>query len=479
MARITVALTTMLAVVALAGSAVAAQQSEYPLLASQYNCAGAQAEFGGQPQPAVLGETVAVELGTDCFLALGVVVAPGDRLQLTYLSGQYDEINLAFYEATAPPGASFGDPDNARLGVPTTAVRVPGSGQSRLVLLALQGVGGPAAGTAAIRIDGELATPPTTVAPASTAAPESTTAPTTTAVDGTDTDAGAGDDSGFPDATVAVDDSGFPATETEGSSEVDDSGFPAAAADVGSEGEADSSPAPATPTDDSLPWWIVASTVLLAGGSAVWLMAQASRRRRRAIVAPWDRPMISWTMQHSPPTGSCSSNARALVDPADDGSLEGYTVSALFTLPGSGKRTRSTIGDPLLAQLENLWLTGGSGEELRSAVDTFVNNLCNRLVQLGTGVDSTLLVELTRYDVVVDGDVYACADGEWRVYPHWTQAPGVLADEHAQHNLVQVAALGVAESSATEWHERSGELTEVIARLIENRRAPVGLWVFD
>lgn len=475
MARFAVALTTLLAVAALAGQPVGAQQDEYPLLASRYNCSSAQSQFGGQPQPAVLGETITVELATDCFLAVGVQAVPGDTLRLTYLSGQFDEINLAFYESSARPGASFRDPANARLGVPTAAATVPGLGASRLVLVALQGVGGPASGTAAIRIDGSQAPPatsaPTTASPPTTSAPATTAAPTATHDDAVDES----DDAGFPNATE--DDSGFPdaddtATETEDSAiesaATDDSGFPG-----------QSAPADPVATDDSLPWWLVATTVLLAGGSAVWLMAQAAKRRRGTIVAPWDRPMISWTMQHAPPTGSCSSNARALVDTDDDGSLEGYTVSALFTLPGSGKRSRSTIGDPLLAQLENLWLTGGSGEELRSAVDTFVNNLCHRLDQRGTPTDATLLAELTRYDVVVDGDVYACTDGEWRMYPHWTQAPGVPADEHAQHNLVQVAALGVAESSATEWRERSGELTEVIARLIENRRAPVGLWVFD
>ena len=474
MARFAVALTLLLTVSALVGAPVGAQQDDYPLLASRYNCSSAQSQFGGQPQPAVLGETITVELARDCFLAVGVDARAGDALRLTYLSGQFDEINLAFYESSARPGDSFGDPANARLGDPTTAVRVPGSGESRLVLIALQGVGGPATGTAAIRIDGDAGAPattaPTTAAPPATAA--TTEAPVASSDDVDTSDPGDGadgiDDAGFPDATV--DDSGFPDAGVDGENIVDDSGFPAAAAP----GEP-----PTSATGDDLPWWLVAVTVVLAGVSAVWLMAQAAKRRRGVIVAPWDRPTVTWTMQHAPPTGSCSSNARALVDLDDDGSLEGYTVSALFTLPGTGKRSRSTIGDPLLAQLENLWLTGGSGEELRSAVDTFVNNLCHRLDQRGTPTDATLLVELTRYDVAVDGDVYACTDGEWRRFPHWSQAPDVPADQHAQHNLVQVAALGASESSAAEWRERSGELTEVIARLIENRRAPVGLWVFD
>ena len=476
MAKLTVALATAF-LLTITSATAASGQTQMPLIESQYNCSAAQAAFDGRPQPVVLGETATVQLAAECFLVVGVVATPGERLTLTYLSGQYDQINLAFYQPVARPGQAFGDPPDARLGTPTQAVRVPGSGEPQMVLIALQGVGGPDQGSAAIRIEGDAPPPATTVAPTTAVPVETTVAEGSPSLEDTEdvgrTDSGAVDDEGFPNA---ADDEGFPNAQ-------DDTGFPQLADDVTGEdgtavGAADSGDEPST-AGDPLPWWVVAITVLVAGFSATWLLAQASKRRRhRSILAPWDRPVVTWTMQHSAPTGSCSSNARAVVDPTDDGSLDGYAVSALFTLPASGKRTRSTIGDPLLAQLENLWLTAGSGEELRSAVDTFVNNLCRQLDQSGPGTDATLLVEMTKYDVAVDGDVYACTDGEWQRYPHWTQAPGVEADEYAQHNLVQVAALGMAVTTAEEWHERADELTEVIRLLIEERRAPVGLWVF-
>ncbi len=475
MAKLTVALTTAF-LLTVASASAASGQTQMPLIESQYNCSAAQAAFDGLPQPVVMGETTTVQLATECFLVVGVIATPGERLSLTYLSGQYERINLAFYQPVARPGQAFGDPPDARLGTPTSAVRVPGSGEPQMVLVALQGVGGPDQGTAAIRIEGDAPTPATTVAPSTSAAPQ-TTAPVETTIAEAEPSSEQSesvdvDDSGFPNAG---DDSGFPNAG-------DDSGFPEAADDDASaatEPGAGDSDGAGSQEGDALPWWLVALTVVFAGFSATWLLAQASKRRRhRSIVAPWDRPVVTWTMQHTAPTGSCSSNARAVVDTSDDGSLDGYAVSALFTLPASGKRTRSTIGDPLLAQLENLWLTGGSGEELRSAVNTFVNNLCRKLDQGGIGTEATLLVEMTKYDVAVEGDVYACADGEWRMYPHWTQAPDVEADEYAQHNLVQVAALGMAVTTSEEWHERADELTEVISLLIEERRAPVGLWVF-
>ena len=113
MAKLTVALATAF-LLTITSATAASGQTQMPLIESQYNCSAAQAAFDGRPQPVVLGSTATVQLAAECFLVVGVVATPGERLTLTYLSGQYDQINLAFYQPVARPGQAFGDAVDVR-----------------------------------------------------------------------------------------------------------------------------------------------------------------------------------------------------------------------------------------------------------------------------------------------------------------------------------------------------------------------------
>jgi hypothetical protein len=197
-----------------------------------------------------------------------------------------------------------------------------------------------------------------------------------------------------------------------------------------------------------------------------------------AVAPPWERATVRWTLQHSPPTGTCSSNARVVVDPDDDGSLASYNISELFTLPTIKRRMRSTAGDQLLTQFDTLWANGGSGPELRSAVDVFANSLCRHLDAKKVPGDATLLSELTKSDVRLSSGLHACADGTWQPFATVGDVPDLPTGE-LQHDLVQVVVLAANGEEEAPWIERSEELTEAITTLIATRRAPAGLWVFD
>jgi hypothetical protein len=194
--------------------------------------------------------------------------------------------------------------------------------------------------------------------------------------------------------------------------------------------------------------------------------------------APWERAVVRWTLQHAAPTGTCSSNARVVVDPDDDGSLADYTITELFTLPTIKRRMRSTAGDQLLTQFDTLWANGGSGAELRSAVDAFVNALGHHLDAKKVPGDATLLTELTKRDVRLSSGLHACADGTWQPFATVGDVPDLPSGE-LQHDLVQVVVLASGDSPDRSWIDRSDELGEAVAGLIESRRAPAGLWVFD
>ena len=471
------------------GDGAIASAQGIPLLDDPLNCAQAQAPFDG-PQPVSADDTSTVQLSTGCFLVVGLDLAGGEQVGLTYLSGQFDSLNIAFYLPNAAPGDSFHDPANATLGVPTTRGVVPGTGTVP-VIVAIQGVGGPNLGTAAVRIDtgAPVATTTTTTTTTSTTttteAPETTTttaavtttteAPTTTEAAETTTTTTAADDAAIPadaDDDAAADGEpagdGDDAADSEGSAVEDRENDDAAdnAAGVGT-----------NPIDDGLPWWLVALTVLAAIGAIAWLVQRIRASRTPKTPAPWERPVISWTMQHSAPTGSCSSNARAIVNAGDDGSLDAYRVTEIFAVPTAGKRTRTVIGDPLLAQLETLYAGRGTGEELRSAVDAFVNTLTKQLDNKKVPADAAVLVELRQENAALIGETYACTNGAWTHYDRWQEIPQI--ENPAQHDIVQVAVLGAPSAEADDWAGRQNDLTQSFTALISERRAPAGLWVFD
>ncbi len=451
----------------LSDGAMAAAQ-DIPLLDDPLNCAQAQAPFDG-PQPVAADDTSTVQLSTECFLVVGLELTGGEPVGLTYLSGQFDSLNIAFYLPGAAPGASFHDPSNAVLGEPTTRGVVPGTGAVS-VIVAIQGVGGPSLGTAAVRIDTGVpaVATTTTTTTTTTEAPETTTteAPATTTTEASE----AASPTTTTTSTVAAPTSDEPTTTTAVAAETESTIAP-------SDPDGDE-PDPATPIDDGLPLWLVALTLVAAVGAIAWLLQRLRSARRPKVAAPWERPVISWTLQHSPPTGSCSSNAKAIVHPDDDGSLDTYRVTELFAVPTTGKRTRTVIGDPLLAQLETLYAGRGTGEELRSAVDAFVNTLTSQLEGKRVEPGAALLVELRQENAALVGDTYACTGGRWTRYERWQEIPEV--DNPAQHDIVQVAVLGPpGAGDASSWEDRHDALTESFTSLIADRRAPAGLWVFD
>ncbi len=454
----------------LSDGAMAAAQ-DIPLLDDPLNCAQAQAPFDG-PQPVAADDTSTVQLSTECFLVVGLELTGGEPVGFTYLSGQFDSLNIAFYLPGAAPGASFHDPANAVLGEPTARGVVPGNGPASIIV-AIQGVGGPSLGTAAVRIDtGVPAVATTTTTTTTTEAPETTTTTTTEAPATTTTTTEASEASSpttTTTSTVVAATSDEPTTTTAVATETESTVAP-----TDPDGD---EPDPPAPIDDGLPLWLVALTVLLAVGAIAWLLQRLRAARTPKVAAPWERPVISWTLQHSPPTGSCSSNAKAIVHPDDDGSLDTYRVAELFAVPTSGKRTRTVIGDPLLAQLETLYAGRGTGEELRSAVDAFVNTLTSQLEGKRVDVGAALLVELRQENAALVGDTYACTSGRWTHYERWQEIPEV--DNPAQHDIVQVAVLGPPGDGFASWGDRHDTLTESFTSLIADRRAPAGLWVFD
>lgn len=448
------------------GATAAAQR--IPLLDDPLNCAQAQAPFDG-PQPVSADDTSTVQLSTGCFLVVGLDLAGGEQVGLTYLSGQFDSLNIAFYLPNAAPGDSFHDPANATLGVPTARGAVPGTGTVSIIV-AIQGVGGPNLGTAAIRIDTGVPVPTTTTSTTTSTTTTSTTT-TTEAPETTTTEVAEA-----TTTTTAADEAAAPADTDDGAADEDDAAdtddavvdddAADAAAGVG-----------ANPIDDGLPWWLVALTVVAAVGAIAWLVQRIRASRTPKTPAPWERPVISWTMQHSPPTGSCSSNARAIVNADDDGSLDAYRVAEIFAVPTAGKRTRTVIGDPLLAQLETLYAGRGTGEELRSAVDAFVNTLVKQLDNKKVPADAAVLVEMRQENAALIGATYACTNGSWTHYERWQEIPQI--ENPAQHDIVQVAVLGAPNAEAEDWAGRQSDLTQSFTALIADRRSPAGLWVFD
>lgn len=461
-----------IALLLLIAPADAAAQSGSPLLGNENNCSEAQDAFGGQPQPASAGQNVSVQLATECFLVVSIEARAGQTISLSYVSGQYSSLNIAFYEAAAPPGGAFSDPPDVRLGTTGTSRPVPGDG-GQTVMVALQGVGGPRTGSSSIRLDLVDAPPPTTtttVPPSTvppTTVPPTTVGPTSTVLPST----AAPTSAAVPTTAPATIPATVPTSVAGGSAEPSTDGQTAAAVETSTP---DEPPATAESDGRGIPWWVLGVAV---GGAIAWLTASAIRARRPAAPLPWDRSVLTWTLQHTPPTGSCSSSARALVDPDDDGTLAGYTISTLFALPSSGKKIRATIGDPLLAQLEALWATQPSGAELRSAVDAYVNALCHHLDKK-VRPSATLLAELTKADVVVHGQVHACVDGGWQMFEGWRDVPELPAGQ-VQHDIVQVAVLGVGAPESNSWLDRVDAISDAITALIDTRRAPAGLWVFD
>jgi hypothetical protein len=456
--------------VALVLDAGAAGAQDIPLLDDPLNCTQAQEPFDG-PQPVTANDTSTVQLSTQCFLVVGLEVPAGEAIGFTYLSGQFDSLNIAFYLPPSAPGASFHDPPNVLLGVPSARGSVPGNGTVS-VIVAIQGVGGPNLGTAAVRVDtGDLPPSTTTTSTTTTTVAETTTttteAPTTTTTPATTEAPTTTADASTSTTTVEAD-----AEQTTTVSEEADT------TDEQNDDDAGASVGEAPAVDDGLPLWLVLLTVAAAVVAIGWLIRTAlSKRNGAAVAAPWERPVISWTLQHSAPTGSCSSDARAIVDEDDDGSLDAYAVARLFSLPATGKRTRTSIGDPLLAQLETLYAGRGTGVELRSAVDAFVNTLTRHLETKKVPLNSTLLAELRLENAALIGETYACIDGQWRHYERWQEIPAI--DNPAQHNIVQVVVLATGRTEVSEWTDRNDELSETISSLIAERRAPAGLWVFD
>ncbi|NNC79984.1 MAG: hypothetical protein HKN94_07500 [Acidimicrobiales bacterium] len=478
-----------LAFLLLAVPAAAAQSS--PLLGNEFNCSDDQAAFpGGQPAP--VGATVAVELSTSCYLVLLTTVEGGQVVNITYVSGPFDTLNVAFYLAGAGPGESFNNPPNAELGTPWGGRAVPGSGL-QTVYIVLQGAGGPATGSASVRVGTRAPNATTTTAPATTVAPTTaaptTATPTTVAPSTTATDTGDASDTASsttvatettiaPTSTVVAisPDDGSDAGDDQVDATDDAAQDESSATDTTVVGAADGgSGTDGSDTSGFSAWWWLIPVAGLAAAGAVYAVKGSLIG---GVAAPWERTVITWTLQHAAPTGTCSSNARVIVDPNDDGSLAPYSISELFTLPTIKRRMRSTAGDQLLTQFDTLWANGGSGPELRSAVDVFANSLCRHLDSKKVPGDATLLAELTKSDVRLGGGLHACADGNWQPFATVGDVPDLPAGE-LQHDLVQVVVLASDGQEETPWADRSEELTEAITGLIETRRAPAGLWVFD